>query len=674
MNTVIQKVETLEPVNEADDEHVVISTKTPAIVIIGTGPVGFEFLKELLQRGYSAPVIVYGKEESRPYNRVRLSDYLAGGLYRDALEIEEPESEDSIVEYRYNCEVEYIDRTSKTLIDASGRMQHYSKLVIATGSSPFIPLFKNRNYKGVYTFRTLGEADELLSRKMRTRHTVVLGGGLLGLETARAMQQYNTRITIVEHNKWLMMQQLDEKGARCLQDFVEKSGIHIITGDSIVEVSGNQRVEAVKLRSGIEITCDTLIVAAGIRSNTGLARDAELAVGRGIRVNDHLQTSDKNIYAIGECAEHNNIVYGLVKPGYEQAAVLAEGLTGGEAHYKGSLDATRLKVMSQSVFSSGRTGTDEEAGVTVREYIFENKSEGIYRKIRLFGNRIVGAIAVGDWHETALIQEAILAKRKVWLPHLLRFKKAGFIWGDADDIDVSSWPASAVVCNCTGVTRGHLSTAVSGGCENIACLTATTRAGSVCGSCKPLLSEMLGVNATVEATRSWRGLLAMSALTICLAALFILIWRVPYADSVQHSIRWDMLWRDSLYKQISGFSILGLFAIGLLISFRKRMKSFNKGDYDLWRIAHVVLGIAALVALALHTGFRLGNELNLVLMVNFLLLAVAGANLSTIIATEHRAVPAEVKHQRKRWTWFHVLFFWPLPVLLGFHIAKSYYF
>ncbi len=674
MNLVKAQLNVQEPLTEIERSQVMISAKTPAIIVIGTGPVGIEFVNELAQRDYDAPVIVYGSEETRPYNRVRLSDYLAGSLYRDALEIEEPESENSYVEYRYNCAVEYVSRSSKNIIDASGRIQQYSKLILATGSSPFIPKIKNSDYPGVYTFRTLAEADELLSRKMRTRHTVVLGGGLLGLETARAMQQYHTRITIVEHNKWLMMQQLDKQGARCLQDFVEESGIHVILGDSVVEVIGNGRVEAIKLRSGIEVACDTLIIAAGIRPNIELARDAGLVVGRGIRVNDYLKTSDDNIYAIGECSEHENIVYGLVKPGFEQAAVLAECITGGTARYKGSFDSTRLKVMSQSVFSAGRTGVDEEAGVSVREYIYQNDSEGIYRKVRLFGNSVVGAVAVGDWHESALIQEAIQSKRKIWLPNLLRFNKTGNVWGDAEDVEVSSWPASAVVCNCTGVTRGRLSNAVNGGCENVACLTATTRAGSVCGSCKPLLAEMLGENTAMEATRSWRGLLALSALALSLAALFIFIWRIPYADSVQHSIRWDLLWRDSLFKQISGFTILGLFACGLLISLRKRLKKFDKGDYDLWRFAHIVLGIGALLALVGHTGFRLGSELNLILMINFLLLAAAGANISTVVATEHRMVPAEAKKQRKRWTWLHLLLFWPLPVLLGFHITKTYYF
>lgn len=653
---------------------VYIDEKTAAIVIVGSGPVGMQFANELMLRNVAVPVIVYGSEPVKPYNRVRLSDYLAGEVYRDGLSIDEPVSENSQIEFRYNCAVEWIDKNEKFITDAAGRAQRYSKLVLVTGSTPFVPMFGNRHYKGIYTFRTLGEADELLSRKIRTRHTVVIGGGLLGLETARAMQKYHTDITIIEHNRWLMMQQLDEQGSSYLEDFIKESGINIILGDSVVGVTGNGRVEGVTLRSGANIECDTVIVAAGVRPNISLAKDAGLVCRKGVRVNNYLQTSEEDIYAIGECAEHAENVYGLVKPGLDQAAVLADRLAGGSSQYVGSISSTQLKVMAQAVFSAGRTGVDEESGASVREYVFSDRGAGLYRKIRIFGNRIIGAIAVGEWHEGALINEAIQEKRKVWFWHLLHFKTTGNIWGNADEVDVSTWPAAATLCNCTGVTRGRLTNVVNAGCENVACLTKMTRAGSVCGSCKPLLAEMLGEHVDIEPARSWRGLLALSAFTLTITVLFVFIWRIPYAGSVQHEIRWDMLWRDSLFKQISGFSILGLLVIGLFISLRKRMAKFSVGDFDLWRISHVVLGIVALVALVVHTGFRFGSELNLLLMINFLLLVVAGANASTVVATEHRMVPAVAKKQRKLWNKMHLLLFWSLPVLLSFHVLKTYYF
>jgi nitrite reductase (NADH) large subunit len=627
INTMSATLEKLMPEAKGSaNKAVCVDTQSEAVVIVGSGPVGMQFVNELLLRNVGAPVVVYGSEPVQPYNRVRLSDYLAGVVHRETLVIEEPVSEQVNVEYRYNCAVEWIDKNEKVITDASGRLQRYSKLVLATGSTPFIPMFGNRHYKGIYTFRTLSEADELLTRKLRTRHTVVIGGGLLGLETARAMQAYHTEITIVEHSKWLMMQQLDEQGSAYLERFIENSGIKVVLDDSVISVTGNGRVEGVTLRSGVTLACDTLIIAAGVRPDIALAKDAGLACRKGIRVDDQLETSQPDIYAIGECAEHKDSVYGLVKPGFEQAAVLADRLTGGKSRYHGSITTTQLKVMSQAVFSAGRTGVDEESGASVNEYVYSDHEAGLYRKIRVFGNRIIGAIAVGEWHEGTLLNEAIQDKRKIWFWHLLRFRSSGNIWGNAEDVDVSTWPASATVCNCTGVTRGRLSIVLGNGCESVECLTKITRAGSVCGSCKPLLSELLGEQGSIEPVRAWRGLLGLSALTLTIAALFFFIWRVPYASSVQHEIRWDMLWRDSLLKQISGFTILGLVVIGLMVSLRKRVTKFTLGDYDLWRISHVVLGIAALVALVLHTGFRFGNELNLLLMINFLLLTVAGAN------------------------------------------------
>jgi len=427
MNAILETA--ITEVQASVDKAFCVDPKTAAIIIVGSGPVGMQFANELMLRKIDVPVIVYGSEPVRPYNRVRLSDYLAGEVYRDALTIDAPVSGKAKIEFRFNCAVDWIDKKEKFITDASGRVQRYSKLVLVTGSTPFIPMFGNRHYKGIYTFRTLGEADELLSRKLRTRHTVVIGGGLLGLETARAMQKYHTEITIVEHNSWLMMQQLDEQGSAYLEDFVKESGINIILDDSVVSVTGNGRVEGITLRSGKTIECDTLIVAAGVRPNISLAQEAGLVCRKGIRINNQLETSVKDIYAVGECAEHKENVYGLVKPGFEQAAVLADRLTGGCSQYVGSLSTTQLKVMAQAVFSAGRNGVDEESGSSVREYVFSDKKAGLYRKVRIFGNRIIGAISVGEWHESVLINEAIQDKRKVWFWHLVRFKASGNIWG-----------------------------------------------------------------------------------------------------------------------------------------------------------------------------------------------------------------------------------------------------
>ena len=308
-------IEQISHVEDCIESKPCVPYEKEAVVVVGAGPVGMHFINELSKRANEYPVVVYGSEPWKPYDRVRLSSYLAGNVNRDELELDSPARADTEIELRLNCPVQRIDREAKTVMDASGKVQHYSHLVLAVGSSPFIPVIGNIHFEGVFTFRSLSEADKLFARRLKSQHTVVIGGGLLGLETARAMQRYNTQITIIEHNQWLMMQQLDEYGGDYLKSFVEKNGVFVELGDSVVSILGNDRVEAVSLRSGREIACDTVIIAAGIRPNTELARGCGLSFNKGIRINDYLETTDKNIYAIGECDEHNSNVYGLVKPG-----------------------------------------------------------------------------------------------------------------------------------------------------------------------------------------------------------------------------------------------------------------------------------------------------------------------------------------------------------------------
>ena len=243
----------IQPVSESVEPSSSISyvsCDTNAIVVVGTGPVGIQFINELLQRNCNHPIVVYGGEPWKPYDRVRLSSYLAGDVTRDDLELDASMESEAGFELRLNCAVLSIDRDAKTVKDETGRVQHYSQLVLAVGSRPYIPAIANVHFKGVFTFRSLGEADELFARRIRSRHTVVIGGGLLGLETARAMQNYNTKITVVEHNRWLMMQQLDERGGGYLRKRVEQKGIYTDLGDSVVRILGSERVEGIRLSSG----------------------------------------------------------------------------------------------------------------------------------------------------------------------------------------------------------------------------------------------------------------------------------------------------------------------------------------------------------------------------------------------------------------------------------------
>jgi nitrite reductase (NADH) large subunit len=644
------------------------------VVIVGNGPIGMRLVRELLDRSPDTAIVIYGEEQHEPYDRVQLSAWLAGDVDRDALVNPLVYHPDSRVEQRIGYRIQSIDRSRRVVVDSAGREQAYAKLVLATGSSPFVPSIPGIGLAGVYTFRDLDDAARLMARRARSHRTVVLGGGLLGLESARGMQPGNTRVTVVEHADRLLGRQLDEDGSARLRQAIEDIGIDVVIGDGAAEICGDSRVESVRLRSGRELACDTLVVATGIRPNIGLAREARLAFDRGIQVDDRMRTSDPDIYAIGECAEHRGSVYGLVTPGLEQAGVAAADMVGIDTRYAGSLAASRLKVVGTSVFSIGPVGAGEDP-LFGRAHVYQDTGAGIYRKILVHRHRIVGVIGIGRWDESLRLQTQIGRARPVWPWQILRFRRTGTLWPAEDSQHVAAWPAAETVCQCTGVTRGTISEAITCGAADCDAVTRSTGAGSVCGSCKPLIHELIGAPQPASPTPLHRILLLGAGIGAIGSLLFLFGPSLPYADSVQQGWSWDFLWRDGLAKQITGFSVLALFAIGLLMSLRKRVRRLDRwGGFDGWRLAQVLIGILVIVALGLHTGFRAGYGLNFMLLLSFSVMLLLGALSTGVIALEHRIGGALATRLRRRSVWLHILTFWPVPALLGWHIFKSYWY
>jgi len=648
--------------------------KVVPLVVVGNGPIGMRVARELLERLPDQPVVIYGDEMHEPYNRVRLSSWLAGELDWDALAQPLQRPFGTRVEERIGCRIMKIGRGGHYVVDSTGREQPYYKLILATGSSPFIPNIDGIETAGVFTFRDLDDANRLLARRARSHHTIVLGGGLLGLEAARGMQRSNTEVTVIEHADRLLGHQLDQDGSNKLRAEIEALGIALVIGDGVAEVLGGERVSGVRLHSGRLLACDTLIVAAGIRPNIELARNSKLAYGRGIQVDDRMRTSDPDIYAVGECVEHRGRVYGLVAPGLEQAAVAAADIAEIDSHYVGSVAASRLKVVGTEVFSMGPMGAGEDPHYG-RAYAYRDEAKGIYRKILVHRHRLVGALAIGSWSETVRLQTMIGRAQPIWPWQVLRFRRSGQIWPAQDTEGVIAWPATAVVCQCTGVTRGDLSEALALGACDAESLAKSTGASTVCGSCKPLVSELLGAGAATERTPLHRQLL-IGASTALIASLLILFAPViPYNDSVQTGWQWDRLWRDGLFKQISGFSVLVLLTAGLFVSLRKRAGVLTKlGSFDAWRLTHVVIGVLVIAGLVAHTGLRLGSGLNAALMTSFTFMLVLGALSTAVIALEHRIGGALAQRLRSQSVWLHILLFWPVPALLGWHVFKTYWF
>ena len=642
------------------------------IVVVGTGPVGVRVAQELARLAPRVPVVVYGNEPSLPYNRVRLSSLLAGELSLNALVAGQDLPSGPQLTTRFNCAITAIDRERRAVIDASGRAQPYWRLVLATGSRPLIPDIPGISQDHVYVFRDLRDAERLCARRMRSRRTAVIGGGLLGLEAARAMQRFNTEVCVIEHSTRLMPRQLDDAGAACLLEHVRAIGIEAVLGDPVRQVHGNGSVTGLRLRSGREIECDTLIVAAGIRPNVELAAGAGLAIGRGVRVNDFLQTTDPDIYAVGECAEHDGEVWGLIAPGLEQATIAAHNLTGAGGRYRGSSVATRLKVLDLPMFSMGAVNEYSRLDLA-SQFVHRDETAGTYRKIVTERGRIVGAIALGEFPEMSRVQEMIQQGRIVLPWQRWRFAREGTLWPEQEPGAVAEWPASAVVCNCTGVTRGEISRACAAGACTVEQVTAATRASSVCGSCRPLVAELVGSTGPAEPVRGWKVLLGASSFALKTALVIALVIAVPYAATVQVPWQWDVLWRENAWKQASGFTVLTLTVLLLVMSLRKRVSRFTLGDFSLWRVAHVVLGALTLAGLAVHTGGRLGSNLNFMLMASFLGVVALGGVAGGVVALEHR-LGARAARLRRTWLWTHILVAWPIPVLLAFHVLKTYYF
>lgn len=638
------------------------------VVIIGAGPVGVRMAIELRRALPDSPIVIYGDEPWHPYNRVRLSSLLAGDAsWKDFTEgLSLPDG----VITRFGCRVLSIHPDAHYITDQMGLKEPYRALVLATGSRPHVPDIPGTDLAGVFTFRDRSDAEALQARLVRSRQVVVIGGGLLGLETARALHRYRTSVTVIEQNPRLMPNQLDTSAADRLLAHVETSGISVLLGDGPVAIMGDTRVSGVKVRSGRIIECDTVVISAGIRPNIDLARDAKLAFQRGVLVNDQLSTNAADIYAVGECAQHRDIVYGLAAPGFEQAAVAARVIAGETVRYSGSLSATRLKVANWPVFSMGEVGAWQLPDL-VRSYVYE--TDRSFRKLVVRRGRLIGALALGEWDALARVQEAVLQQRRIWPWQIARFLRSGSPWIE-EARTVAAWPAEAMVCNCTGVTRGCLTEAIAGGCGSVAALTSRTGACGVCGSCRPLLESLLGASGPREPMPLARRLLVMTAWALLLALLFLLPANLPYASTEELVWHWDQLWRDGLIKQISGYSLLSLAALLALIGLRKRWKKLTLFDFKHWRWLHALSGCLALVTLWAHTGGRTGNGINQWLSLSMLGASFTGIALAIFLTREHRLEFAASTTFRPVLQWLHTLLLWPLPVLLGFHIFKVYYF
>ena len=646
---------------------------SPHIIVIGSGPVGVRFIYELLKRQANANITLFGEERVRPYNRVQLSSLLAGDVSVEDIQLElPPESESFSFNQR---KIDRIDTALKRVTDVDGVSHNFDKLVIATGARPHIPNINGIDQSGVYTFRSLRDAESLYARTSRAKHIVIVGGGLLGIETAKALLKNNTQVTIIQQGPYLMNKQLDVHAAEILEHTLNDLGVQVKTNTGVRHINGEGRVTGVVLRNRELIECDTVLFCSGISPNMEMARAARLRVNRGIVVDERMQTSNDAIFAIGECCEHEGLTYGIVNPGYEQAAVLAEALNGGNVQYLGSLLSSTLKVIDTPVRSFGQVVNYTKTPFD-KELIYKDKTS--YRKLIIQRGELIGGVSVGEWNEYLPALEAFQQKRKIAFYQRWLFKLKGSLFIGKRDNDVSTWSPETIVCQCNGVSQGSLMTAMQAGCKTVCQLSDRTRAGTVCGSCKPLLEQLVeratGQQVQRQKEWAWSMIMLLSVAAFIFATLVLFVPGLSIGASVSQPAPFEFLWNDKYWKQVTGFILLALSIIGLLMSLRKRVKSKRWGDFSYWRMLHIVLGVVSALMLFFHSGWHLGENLNRLLMLDFLSVIILGSLAGLVVSLSHRLSPSNAQGVRKFWSWTHIVVTWPLPVLLAIHIFSVYYY
>lgn len=381
------------------------------LVIVGNGMAAARLVDELAKTALGRyAVAVIGEEPRLAYNRVLLSSVLAGETGSHEIELRPADWwRHRGVTVRYGYRVTEIDVGRRELKIEGEESMEYSKLVLATGSTPLRLNVPGADLVGVHTFRDTRDVDLLLTLAAAKKRVVVVGGGLLGLEAAYGLAKAGAPVTLLHLMDRLMERQLDGSAADLLKTLVERKGIRILLNASTARIHGDGHVEAVELADGSRIEADAVIFAAGIKPSAALAKEAGIAVNRGIVVNDVMQTSSPDIFALGECAEHRGTCYGLVEPAYEQARVLARHLAGRPASYQGSVVSTNLKVSGVSVFSAG----DFMGGEGSESLVLTDRRRGTYKKLVIADGRLTGAVLIGDTADALWYLELIRNRDKV---------------------------------------------------------------------------------------------------------------------------------------------------------------------------------------------------------------------------------------------------------------------
>ncbi len=468
--------------------------RRPTLVVVGTGMAGGKVVEEILNRDTDRfHIRMFGAEPHGTYNRILLSTVLGGFDLTDRLWLNTREwYEERGIHLHGGVKVDTIDPKNRVVVGGRGNVtEPYDVLVLATGSRPFVPPIEGVDKQGVFVFRTLEDCQQIATFAEDCQKVVVLGGGLLGLEAARGLLSFDLDVTVVEMAPHLMPQQLDEMGGNLLQQKMEEMGVRVLTGIRATQVLGEEGVTSLLLDNGTTVEADMVVISCGIRPNVAEAKAAGLYVDRAVVVDDQMRTSEEDIFAVGECAQHRGKVYGLVDPIYEQVRVLADVLTEKNAHAKfhGARPSATLKVMGVDLVSMGNVGVNGGGGEVVSHL---DSTSGIYKKFVLNNGRLEGAILLGAPDPTGRIGRLFKNEEPIdSFTNLLTSDNARDELLDGDRGDLLNLPDDTQICNCNEVPKGKIIEAIRDGHQSVQALGKCTKAGTGCGTCQPLLTQLI---------------------------------------------------------------------------------------------------------------------------------------------------------------------------------------
>jgi len=457
------------------------------LVMIGNGMAGVRTIEEILKLSPNKfEITIFGQEPHPNYNRIKLSNILQGDASFEEIIINPLDwyKENNIQLFTGESVIK-VDTERKFVRTDKGREVVYDDLIIATGSNSFILPIPGSDKMGVTGFRDIKDCEMMIKSAEEYKKAVVIGGGLLGLEAARGLLNLGMKVDVVHLMPSLMERQLDPIASSLLKAELESQGMRFLMEKETVEIIGDERVAGLRFKDGSFARADLVVMAIGIKSNTSVAKDSGIYVNRGIVVNDFMETSAPNVYAVGECAEHREIVYGLVAPLYEQGKVLAERICGKEAApYEGSVTGTQLKVAGVDLYSAGEIFEDG----TTKSIMVYNEFEGIYKRVLIRDNRVVGIVLYGDTKDSTRLFRVLSKKEDI--TGISIFESQCSAEGGSGDI--ASMPNDELVCGCNGVTKGAIVEAIkTQGLTTLDQVSHCTNAGRSCGRCKPMVNDIL---------------------------------------------------------------------------------------------------------------------------------------------------------------------------------------